>query len=501
MNDLSIPTTYVNQNTFPGCVIECTWTQPEAIEKLPFYATAIYLYEPVPETMIEAGAVWIKVAIEDRNYSFSKENWNLIEKLVSTGKRKLELDSKTRARGFSCPHATLEYFAHFKDLTNELLFVPAEKTRMLWIEPGLDASGHYRSLLPSRYMNEQHPEFYRTRIGYATVPTLMWHQAVILHRVPNASTLAVCIRFKNMGNVLVYEWDDDLYSVPKWNHNSKFFTPEVLNKVREAIEESDLILCSTQGLVDLNPEKSLLAPNLINFLEMNHRHEHRELKSAENPIRILWAGSNTHDVDLNDYVEAVKVLIEKYKGFVNFVFFGFCPREFLGVQAGDGNTELNWIVRPDYQDSVTFLPGVPYKQYKEALHQIDPDIAVCPLIDDPFNTCKSNLKLLEMGSMGIPVICSDAGPYRMLREFGMEHCLVDQKDVQGWINKLELLINEREMRVDEGVKMYELVYDNFSWQTDSPQRRYWDIAFERIRELVQERNAQGNQEANDPDGS
>ena len=40
------------------------------------------------------------------------------------------------------------------------------------------------------------------------------------------------------------------------------------------------------------------------------------------------------------------------------------------------------------------------------------DLAVAPLEDHPFNTCKSNLRLLEYGACGYPVVCSDLEPYR-----------------------------------------------------------------------------------------
>jgi processive 1,2-diacylglycerol beta-glucosyltransferase len=37
--------------------------------------------------------------------------------------------------------------------------------------------------------------------------------------------------------------------------------------------------------------------------------------------------------------------------------------------------------------------------------------AIAPLVDNPFNRCKSNLKVLEAGAKGIPIICSQVPPY------------------------------------------------------------------------------------------
>ncbi|MGV8671486.1 hypothetical protein, partial [Pseudomonas aeruginosa] len=40
------------------------------------------------------------------------------------------------------------------------------------------------------------------------------------------------------------------------------------------------------------------------------------------------------------------------------------------------------------------------------------DLALAPLEQNRFNECKSNLRLLEYGVLGFPVICSDVLCYR-----------------------------------------------------------------------------------------
>jgi hypothetical protein len=40
------------------------------------------------------------------------------------------------------------------------------------------------------------------------------------------------------------------------------------------------------------------------------------------------------------------------------------------------------------------------------------DLAIAPLESNEFNQYKSNLKLLEYGWCGIPVVCSDVTPYQ-----------------------------------------------------------------------------------------
>ncbi|MDR2788239.1 MAG: hypothetical protein LBD06_07755 [Candidatus Accumulibacter sp.] len=53
-----------------------------------------------------------------------------------------------------------------------------------------------------------------------------------------------------------------------------------------------------------------------------------------------------------------------------------------------------------------------FAAYPAKLASLDLDLAVAPLEQHPFNEAKSNLRLLEYGALGWPVICTDIFPYR-----------------------------------------------------------------------------------------
>ena len=50
-------------------------------------------------------------------------------------------------------------------------------------------------------------------------------------------------------------------------------------------------------------------------------------------------------------------------------------------------------------------------RYYQLIESLDIDIAVAPLEDNMFNHGKSNVKLLEYGMLGLPIIASPVGPY------------------------------------------------------------------------------------------
>ena len=54
----------------------------------------------------------------------------------------------------------------------------------------------------------------------------------------------------------------------------------------------------------------------------------------------------------------------------------------------------------------------PLADYPAKLASLDLDLAVAPLEIHAFNEAKSNLRLLEYGYLGWPVICTDILPYQ-----------------------------------------------------------------------------------------
>ncbi|MFB9087066.1 glycosyltransferase [Erwinia tracheiphila] len=56
--------------------------------------------------------------------------------------------------------------------------------------------------------------------------------------------------------------------------------------------------------------------------------------------------------------------------------------------------------------------GVDIEIYPATLAALNLDLALAPVEDNIFNACKSNLRLMEYGACGVPVICSDVECYR-----------------------------------------------------------------------------------------
>ena len=162
-------------------------------------------------------------------------------------------------------------------------------------------------------------------------------------------------------------------------------------------------------------------------------------------LRIGWPGAGQHAADLA-FLEPV---IRATRDLADWVFLGMCPN----------------ALRPLVH---SFLPMVPFADYPAALAGLDLDLAIAPLTDSPFNRCKSHLKVLECGILGIPLVAADLHPYR--------HCpvpLARPDDADDWIRHIRHLLTSREDREELGRSLQQWVLGNHLSQH---RRAQWEQA-------------------------
>lgn len=230
----------------------------------------------------------------------------------------------------------------------------------------------------------------------------------------------------------VYAMDDLVTHLDPSNPFFKNFNSNNRARLKYALERCDRMVVSTDFIAHEYRHLHGDIRVVPNRLEMEKWLPLRSLKRTGPKPRIGWAGGSTHQKDLL----LLKEVIEQTRDEADWIFFGMCPNEIKPLLA-------------EYHDLVDFT------SYPARLASLNFDIAVAPLAEHLFNRGKSNLRLLELGILGIPVVCTDIDPY-----WSSPACRVGNTVTQ-WVNALRERIHDADAREAEGLAMKRWVQQNY----------------------------------------
>ena len=232
------------------------------------------------------------------------------------------------------------------------------------------------------------------RIDAAMWPDEVAHAAnpdvIVWQRQVEDGQIEVMERWRKMlpNALFVYELDDYLGEIPAASFHASLMPPDIEPRLRRAVALCDRTTTTTEPMAEWL--RSLGAPDVRvvpNGLPQARLRE-REPRAAGQRLRVGWAGGMSHAGDL----EILRPAMEAIGDEVTWVF--------MGMQLE------NPPVRVEYHE------GVPVVHYLDAMAQLDLDLVLAPLEDNPFNRCKSNLRLIEAGAMGACAIAQNALPYK-----------------------------------------------------------------------------------------
>jgi hypothetical protein len=123
---------------------------------------------------------------------------------------------------------------------------------------------------------------------------------------------------------------------------------------------------------------------------------------------------------------------------VDWVFFGMCPE----------------LLKPYVKE---FHGSIPLGMYPQKLASLNLDLALAPLEINLFNDCKSNLRLLEYGACGFPVICTDTKAYR-----GYLPCTrVRDNSAREWLDAIRMHLADPGASYRQGDALREVVLRDY----------------------------------------
>ena len=249
--------------------------------------------------------------------------------------------------------------------------------------------GHYRVMQPFRLLEQQLKAEGGLIHGLpAAIEAASIAPDILLLQMPFDPQIEQRItRLKQLCSpAIVMEYDDYFINLPLKNHHRSKLPKNIVSQLRRTVAMADRLVVSTPALADaysglhsdIRVALNRLDPELWGNLPATRRRGRKP--------RVGWAGGNSHTGDL----DIIQPLLAELADEVEWVFMGMKPER--------GKCE--------------FHPGVPFDWYPQKLASLQLDLALVPLEINQFNECKSNLRLLELGACGVPVICTDIEPYR-----------------------------------------------------------------------------------------
>jgi GT2 family glycosyltransferase len=299
------------------------------------------------------------------------------------------------------------------------------------------AVGHYRLIKP---FQEVEKAGLATGLVYHGVPSLVEMgrirpDAVVFQGRYSQRAAEGIDSFKRFSSAFrVFEIDDYLLDVPGANEHKRFITKEIKASLRHGVGLCDRLVVSTQTLAevmgDMNADIKVV-PNMLPPERWVHLQGQR--RGGEKP-RVGWGGGTSHTGDLLLIKDVVKALANE----VHWVFFGMCPE----------------ALRPYVHE---YHEAVMLEQYPAKLASLDLDLAVAPLEQHIFNDCKSNLRLLEYGACGFPVVCTETRSYRG----SLPVTLVSTNTTEEWIAAIRSHLADPVASAAQGVALREAIHRHF----------------------------------------
>lgn len=261
---------------------------------------------------------------------------------------------------------------------------------------------------------------------------------IIWHRVSLKDVMAVdavCKLATEVGARMIYDLDDNLFDLE--GHDERDAYAPLIAAVRRSLLLADEIWCSTPALAGRIARErrghiyvmpNALDPELwrLDREPMNHtRHDPS--------LSLLYMGTRTHDEDYAFLEQVMARLHERFPGSVELYL--------VGVRTQNGS-------RPPWLrvwEPAAYI-GASYPAFVHWLiQQRGLDMGVAPLLSNPFNDCKSPIKVLDYAAIGLPTLASAMPAYQHSLEDG-KSCLHAENDVEAWAERIEALIITPEVR-------------------------------------------------------
>lgn len=395
------------------------------------------------------------------------------------------------------------------------------KVKLLVITPNKTGVGYYRSIKPHVYLDEKYSDEMDITISETmnlSDPTFgRGFDIIHFHSNANVETNAL-INFmrqvKKEGTKFVMDLDD-YWMLPTYFPQYKTYNQQykVHEKVIELIKHVDYITTTTELFakeIRRYNDNVVVIPNAIDPREKQFEIINNN-PSGKLRVGIICGSSHERDIDLlYGMVNQLKPELNR----LQFVICGFDlngtvtyynpetkktesraikPEETVWHKYEKILTDNYSIVSPEYKQFLMMhnellqYPNVEsesYRRYwtkpvsKYASHYNNIDVLLVPLVENKFNSLKSQLKVVETAFFNKVIIAQDFGPYQLdlvpyikkggeVNENGNALLVDSAKNHKQWAKYIKFLLDNPEARQKMANNLTEKITKEYSLETVS----------------------------------
>ena len=385
-----------------------------------------------------------------------------------------------------------------------------EKINVLVLPSDTSGVGKFRSVDPHVKLQNLYPNDFHVDIDYA--PKInddnYWkkYQIVHFHRTIGQdydSCPALIEKLKGMGIIVIGDIDD--YWLPTKEHpiHQLILENKLHEKIVKNLKASSCVITTTEifaNEIRKFNKNVVVFPNAIDPNES----QFKEPTLPSDKIRVGWLGgsSHLHDLKLMDgTVSKLSSLQDKLQYFV----CGFDTRGTVTEINQQTGEKVQRTIKPEetvwikYEKIFTNDYKIITPKYKEFLDKFEDkeylgwenenyvrvwtkpvtsyarnyskfDISLAPIQNHIFNRMKSQLKVIEAGFYKKALIASNVGPYTIDLKHALNQgqftdgnaLLVDNaRNHSDWSKNIKKLVENPNMIVDLGERLYETVKDKY----------------------------------------
>lgn len=265
---------------------------------------------------------------------------------------------------------------------------------------------------------------------------------IFIHRetTPLGPPVLEWILAKLLRRKIIYDFDDAIWLTDRKDEPVLLKIVKWRSKVGSICKWSYRVSCGNDYLCSYARQFNRNVHYIPTTIDTEHVHNRalvNESKKSKDVISIGWTGSHSTLKYLVDLEPVLKKIESEF------------PTVELVVIADR---------KPDMQ--LRSLRFIPWNKTSEAADLTEIDIGIMPLPDDEWAKGKCGFKALQYMSLGIPAVISPVGVNTAIVQNGVNGFLASNEDQ--WIDILEKLITDRDLRVRVGEVGRKTIIDRYS---------------------------------------